>query len=248
MRFKRSYPLFAIALSLVLLGANMNLGWSQSRRQPPTSNEKKNKRPGETQKPGEPGQEPLPKDLEPPTSKQDIEKVSISTQIVNVDAVVYHKKSGQIVTDLKKANFAIFADGTQQTITNFSTPEAPITVAMVVEYSKWSEMFGLYGSRGYEPGTYEVIVGEGAQAAFAGLAEGTKLDLPQGRWVVTGSFKSKGDAGESQLLTDAPTLMSAMRATRFKSVTVGLTSATAFVAFKKALTTNPALSVTTCPR
>jgi VWFA-related protein len=157
MRFKRSYPLFAIALSLVLLGANMNLGWSQSRRQPPTSNEKKNKRPGETQKPGEPGQEPLPKDLEPPTSKQDIEKVSISTQIVNVDAVVYHKKSGQIVTDLKKANFAIFADGTQQTITNFSTPEAPITVAMVVEYSKWSEMFGLYGSRGYEPGTYEVI-------------------------------------------------------------------------------------------
>ena len=157
MRFKRNYPLFAVALSLLLLGANINPGWSQSRRQPPTSNEKKNKRPTETQKPGEPGQEPLPKDLEPPTSKQDLEKVSISTQIVNVDAVVYHKKSGQIVTDLKKANFAIFADGTQQTITNFSTPEAPITVAMVVEYSKWSEVFGLYGNRGYEPGTYEVI-------------------------------------------------------------------------------------------
>jgi Ca-activated chloride channel family protein len=28
---------------------------------------------------------------------------------------------------------------------------------MVVEYSKWTEMFGLYGSGGYEPGTYEVI-------------------------------------------------------------------------------------------
>jgi Ca-activated chloride channel homolog len=156
MRFKRSYPLFAIALSLLLLGANISPGWSQSRRQPPTSNEKKNKRPSETQKPGEPSQEPLPKDLEP-AKPQDIEKVSISTQIVNVDAVVYHKKSGQIVTDLKKPNFAIFADGTQQTITNFSTPEAPITVAMVVEYSKWSEIFGLYGNRGYEPGTYEVI-------------------------------------------------------------------------------------------
>jgi Ca-activated chloride channel family protein len=156
MRFKRSYPLFGIALSLLLLGANISPGWSQSRRQPPTSNEKKNKRPGETPKPGEPSQEPLPKDLEP-AKPQDIEKVSISTQIVNVDAVVYHKKSGQIVTDLKKANFAIFADGTQQEITNFATPEAPITVAMVVEYSKWSEMFGLYGNRGYEPGTYEVI-------------------------------------------------------------------------------------------
>ena len=154
MRFNRFYLLFVIALSFLLLGANVNPGWSQSRRQPPTSNDKKNKRPSETPKTGE--QEPLPKDLEP-AKPQDIEKVSISTQIVNVDAVVYHKKSGQIVNDLKKINFAIFADGTQQTITNFSTPEAPITVAMVVEYSKWSEMFGLYGNRGYEPGTYEVI-------------------------------------------------------------------------------------------
>jgi len=157
MRFKRSYQFFGIALSLLLLGANISPGWSQSRRQPPTSNEKKNKRPTETTKPTEPGQEPLPKDIEPPSKQQDLEKVSISTQIVNIDAVVYHKKSGQIVTDLKKGNFALFADGQQQTITNFSTPEAPITVAMVVEYSKWSEMFGLYGNRGYEPGTYEVI-------------------------------------------------------------------------------------------
>src|ERR1044071_8004595 len=156
MRFKRSYPFFAVALSLLLLGVSVSPGWSQSRRQPPSSNEKKNKRPAETTKPGEPGQEPVPKDIEP-VKPQDIEKVTISTQIVNVDAVVYHKKSGQIVTDLKKPNFAIFDNGVQQTITNFSTPEAPITVAMVVEYSKWSELFGLYGSRGYEPGTYEVI-------------------------------------------------------------------------------------------
>jgi VWFA-related protein len=156
MRFNRFYSLFALALSLMLLGATVNPGWSQSRRQPPTSNDKKNKRPSETPKPGEEPQEPLPRDLEP-AKPQDIEKVTISTQIVNVDAVVYHKKSGQIVTDLKKPNFALFADGVQQTITNFSTPEAPITVAMVVEYSKWSEIFGLYGNRGYEPGTYEVI-------------------------------------------------------------------------------------------
>ena len=154
MRFNRSYPLFAVALSLLLLGTNVNPCWSQSRRQPPTTNEKKNKRPDT--KPGEEGQEPVPKDIQP-AKPQDLEKVTISTQIVNIDAVVYHKKSGQIVTNLKKANFAIFADGVQQTITNFSTPEAPITVAMVVEYSKWSELFGLYGSRGYEPGTYEVI-------------------------------------------------------------------------------------------
>jgi VWFA-related protein len=155
MKFKRLYTLFSIALSLLLIGLSVSPGWSQSRRQPPTSNEKKNKRPSETKKEGD-QQEPLPPDITP-AKPQDIEKVTISTQIVNVDAVVYHKKSGQIVTNLKKPYFAIFADGTQQTITNFSTPEAPITVAMVVEYSKWSEIFGLYGNRGYEPGTYEVI-------------------------------------------------------------------------------------------
>lgn len=155
MRFNRVYPLFGVVLSCLLIaGLYVNPGLSQSRRTPPTSNEKKNKRPGETPKKEE--QEPLPKDLEPVAPK-DVEKVAITTQIVNVDAVVYHKKSGQIVTGLKKPNFAVYADGTQQTITNFSTPEAPITVAMVVEYSKWTEMFGLYGNGGYEPGTYEVI-------------------------------------------------------------------------------------------
>ena len=156
MRFSRFYALFSVLLSsFLVLGLYVSPGLSQSRRLPPTSNEKKNKRPGDTpKKEGE--QEPLPKDIEPVAPK-DIEKIAISTQIVNIDAVVYHKKSGQIVAGLKKPNFAIYADGTQQTITNFSTPEAPITVAMVVEYSKWSEMFGLYGSGGYEPGTYEVI-------------------------------------------------------------------------------------------
>ena len=155
MRFSRFYPLFCIALSFVLVALSVSPGWSQSRRQPPTTNEKKNKRPSETPKPGE-QQDPLPPDIQP-TKPQDIEKLSITTQIVNVDAVVYHKKSGQIVTNLKKPNFAIFADGTQQEITNFSTPEAPITVAMVVEYSKLSEYFGYASTRGYEPGSYEVI-------------------------------------------------------------------------------------------
>lgn len=154
MKSNRIYVFFAVALSVLLVMGMTIPGFSQSRRLPPTSNEKKNKRPAEGQKPGE--QDPVPQDIVP-TKPGEIEKVAISTNLVNVDAVVYHKKSGQIVTGLKKGNFALFADGQQQTITNFATPEAPITVAMVVEYSKWSEMFGLYGNRGYEPGTYEVI-------------------------------------------------------------------------------------------
>lgn len=156
MKFHRSYSLFSVFVALLLVGAVVSPGLSQSRRQPPTSNEKKNKRPSDTKKEGDQQQEPLPPDLVP-TKPQDLETVKIKTQIVNVDAVVYHKKSGQIVANLKKPNFAIFDNGVQQEITNFSTPEAPITVALVVEFSKLSEYFGYASTRGYEPGTYEVI-------------------------------------------------------------------------------------------
>jgi VWFA-related protein len=157
MKFSRlARSLFAlIVVSGLLTGLTLSFALGQSRRQPPTTNQKKNQRPGEKPQPGDKPEEPLPPDLM--GKPQEAEKVTISTQIVNVDAVVYHKKSGQIVTGLKKGNFSISADGIAQTITNFSTPEAPITVAMTVEYSKWTEAFGSAAGGYYEPGTYEVI-------------------------------------------------------------------------------------------
>lgn len=147
--------LLALALVFTLTNVGLSLSYAQSRRQAPTSNEKKNKRPADNGQSGQKPEEPLPPDL---TGKpQEAEKISVTTQIVNVDAVVYHKKSGQIVAGLKKDNFSISVDGVPQAITNFSTPEAPITVAMVVEYSKWSELFGQASGGGWDPGTYEVI-------------------------------------------------------------------------------------------
>src|SRR5712691_7332849 len=129
--------------------------FAQARRQPPPSDQKKNKRPEGGQQTEEQKQEPLPPDL---TGKpQDAEKVTIVTNVVNVDAVVYNKKSGGIITGLKKENFAIFVDGVKKDITNFSTPEAPITVALVVEYSKMGEWFGYAASNGMEAGQLEVI-------------------------------------------------------------------------------------------
>jgi VWFA-related protein len=130
--------------------------FAQARRQPPPSDQKKNKRPPESgQQTEEQKQEPLPPDLA--GKPQEAEKVTVTTNVVNVDAVVYNKKNGGIVTGLKKDNFAIFVDGVKKDITNFATPEAPITVALVVEYSKLGETLGLYASNGMEPGQYEVI-------------------------------------------------------------------------------------------
>ena len=153
-KLARTFLVSILTLSL-LASLSFSAALAQSRRQPPTSNEKKNKRPGETVQPGEKTEEPLPPGL---TGKpQDAEKITVTTQIVNVDTVVYHKKTGQIVTGLKKENFSISVDGGPQIITNFSTPEAPITITLVVEYSRLGEILGSATSGGMEPGSYEAI-------------------------------------------------------------------------------------------
>src|SRR5713226_1709991 len=147
--------LIVVALSFSLSAFKTISVFAQARRQPPPSDQKKNKRPPEGQQTDEQKQEPVPPDLA--GKPQEAEKVTIVTNIVNVDAVVYNKKSGGIVTGLKKDNFAIFVDGVKKDITNFSTPEAPITMALVVEYSKLGETLGYYGSSGMEAGQLEVI-------------------------------------------------------------------------------------------
>ena len=126
----------------MLSGAFGNLAatQAQSRRQPPATNQKKNKRPDGT----ETDKNETPNDVV--GKPQEAETVTVSTSLVNIAATVYHKKTGQIMAGLKKENFAIFEDGVQKDITNFSTPEAPLTVAMVVEYSKLTANLGGDGS------------------------------------------------------------------------------------------------------
>ncbi|MDQ3806454.1 MAG: VWA domain-containing protein [Acidobacteriota bacterium] len=144
----------ALAFALLLLPAPGPAASAQSRRVPPQQPQKKNQRPDQQpQKPAEQQpQEPVPQDIIP-----DTETVKVSTNIVNVEAVVINKRTKQIVPGLKQANFAIFEDGLQRDITNFSTPDAPITVSVVLEYSKLGSVFGYYGSGGREPGRYEVL-------------------------------------------------------------------------------------------
>jgi len=146
-----------LALAVVAgLGlASGSLVLSQSRRQPPTSDQKKNKRPEDKPESDEQKPEPTPPDIM--GKQQEAEKIATTTNLVNVDAVVYNKKTGQPQLNLKQANFAIFVDGIKKEITNFSTPEAPITATLVVEYSKTMERIGLYGNGGMENGQMEVI-------------------------------------------------------------------------------------------
>jgi len=61
--------------------------------------------------------------------------ISVQSNIVNVDAVVTDQ-DGNIVTGLKKENFRILDNGERQQVSNFAPTDAPITIVMLMEFSK----------------------------------------------------------------------------------------------------------------
>jgi VWFA-related protein len=154
-RFTRRAAASALAL---LIGASALVppALAQSRRTPPQAPQKKNPRPDETQT-ADPTKAQTPEEPISPDTLKEQEVVKVASNIVQVEAVVYNKKNGQIVMGLKRENFAIFEDGIQRDISNFSTPDAPITVAVVMEYSKLGQEIGFYGSGGQEAGQLEVL-------------------------------------------------------------------------------------------
>lgn len=149
--------LFVFAL---LVGSTVPVVTAQSRPQrvEPKGNDKRNQRPTPKTPEQLKAEEEERKQLEEEKKAQPGEGViTVDTDIVNVDAVVFNKKTGQIITGLKKENFAVFEDGVKQDISSFTTPESPITVTLVLEYSKWTETFGRASGGYFEPGVYESV-------------------------------------------------------------------------------------------
>jgi putative ABC transport system permease protein len=101
----------------------------------------------------------------------------------------------------------------------------------------------LVSGRMFRPARRELIVGKSALAQFEGLAVGGQVPLQDGDWTITGSFESNGSENESELLADSETVLSAMRANTFHSVTVMLERPESFEQFRTAITTNPTLAV-----
>jgi len=102
--------------------------------------------------------------------------------------------------------------------------------------------FHMVSGRMFRPGTRELIVGITAKTQFQGMTVGDKVILPDGEWPIVGSFTT-GDLLDGQLIGDTETVMKAIRKSSYNSVLVRLETPQSFAAFKKALTTNPALSV-----
>jgi VWFA-related protein len=71
--------------------------------------------------------------------------ISTTVPLVNVDVVVTDN-DGNYLNGLKKENFRVLEDGAPQTITNFGTTDAPITVVLLLEFSQIGYGWFLYNA------------------------------------------------------------------------------------------------------
>ncbi|MGH2930167.1 MAG: ABC transporter permease, partial [Solirubrobacteraceae bacterium] len=125
-----------------------------------------------------------------------------------------------------------------------SGSEAGITIrgtgaAGFVVHPEWHIVAG----RRFRPGRREIVVGAAAAAEFPSLALGRHVELGNADWTVIGRFTSGGDAHESEILADLPTLMAAFGWGAYSAVTVRLTSPAVFPAFRQAIVSNPSLDL-----
>ena len=73
-------------------------------------------------------------------------QLSVEVPLVNVDVVVTDNDGG-FLSGLRKENFRVLEDGVPQSITNFSPTDAPITIVLLVEFSKIGRgVFALYST------------------------------------------------------------------------------------------------------
>jgi len=82
---------------------------------------------------------PPPPARKPPEriNPKEIFTLSATTNLINVDVSILDK-NGYPISSLTRKNFKVLDDGVPQTLSNFSTTEAPLTVCMLIEFSnKW---------------------------------------------------------------------------------------------------------------
>jgi Ca-activated chloride channel homolog len=89
-----------------------------------------------------------PKKAQPPAAVQpenkpekinpnEVYSISTSTNLVNLDVLV-EDRDGNPITSLGRKNFKLYDDGVPQTITNFATSEAPLTICLMIEFAnRW---------------------------------------------------------------------------------------------------------------
>jgi putative ABC transport system permease protein len=105
----------------------------------------------------------------------------------------------------------------------------------------------LTSGRMFRPGADELVVGKKAAAEYQGLGVGSDIALRGVHWTVVGEFEDGGGIGETEMLTDAATELSAFARPDYQSVIAELDKPSDFARFNDAISANPQLSVVARP-
>ena len=83
--------------------------------------------------PQQPAPTPTPQQQQPQPPQAGA-SINVEVPVVTLD-VIAATQHGDILTGLKRENFRVVDDGAPQTVTGFGATDAPITIAMVMEFS-----------------------------------------------------------------------------------------------------------------
>lgn len=92
-------------------------------------------------------QQPPPKPTQQPPQQPPEVAISVDVPVVQVDVVVTDNR-GNYITGLRKENFRVLEDKVPQQVTNFQPVEAPITIVILLEFSK--AFYDIYAMIGQE--------------------------------------------------------------------------------------------------
>lgn len=125
--------LFKLTLTSIILSLAVSVNFSQSNREPPVQNKKANKRPVDD--PQKIPKKPEFSNVDAGNAiETDDEILTIETSLVTIPVRVLDRQ-GRFLGGLKKDDFSVFEDKTEQNIEYFSNENSPFTVALVLDMS-----------------------------------------------------------------------------------------------------------------
>jgi putative ABC transport system permease protein len=157
--------------------------------------------------------------------------------IVNAPGIAKDAEGRPIAAAEALAQVQVTSEGGGKTI------NVPLRGVAPIESELRPELH-LIAGRMFHPGLHELIVGRNLVARYR-LGIASHLEFQNGDWTIVGVFASNGPSLlDSELLTDAQTLLAAYQRNWFQSVTVRLAGPGSLEKLKHALTTDPTLHVT----
>jgi Ca-activated chloride channel family protein len=130
-------------LAACLVGLMPTTGWAQGGPKKESSETVARPRKKDSAQP-EPEQTKIPSKLQKKDLPADLPTFKSDVTTVTVDVAVLDNK-GRFIPGIPKGNFRILEDNVPQQISNFGMGEAPMTVAMVIEFSNLFQGYWTYG-------------------------------------------------------------------------------------------------------